>query len=96
MIGYLLRNPDNRRRFHLMLLGIPLVGRLERGLNTGRFARTFSILTASGVPVLEAMRISSQVMSNLPMRGAVDEAAARVREGANIASALRKAVIFHR
>jgi general secretion pathway protein F len=93
-IGYLLRNPGNRRRFHLLLLGIPLVGRLERGLNTGRFARTFSILTASGVPVLEAMRISAQVMSNLPMRGAVDEAAARVREGASIASALERSGYF--
>jgi len=93
-VSYLLRNPGNRRRFHRMLLGIPLVGRLERGLNTGRFARTFSILTASGVPVLEALRISSQVMSNLPMRGAVDEAAARVREGASIASALEKSGYF--
>jgi general secretion pathway protein F len=73
-----------------MLLTLPLVGRLEQGVNTGRFARTFSILTASGVEVLEAMRISAQVISNIPMREAVDEAAARVREGAGIAAALEK------
>ena len=91
---YLLRNPGNRRRFHLVLLRIPLAGRLERGLNTGRFARTFSILTASGVPVLESMRISAQVMSNIPMRNAVDEAAARVREGSSIAAALEKSGYF--
>jgi len=60
IVSYLLRNIDNRRRFHRMLLAIPLVGRLDRGLNTGRFARTFSILTASGVSVLEALRISAQ------------------------------------
>jgi general secretion pathway protein F len=91
---YLLRNEQNRYRFHQLLLGIPLVSRLERGLNTGRFARTFSILTASGVPVLESMRISAQVMSNLPMRKAVDEATARVREGAGIAAALEKSGYF--
>lgn len=91
---YLLRNPGNRRRFHQFLLHIPLAGRLERGLNTGRFARTFSILTASGVPVLESMRISAQVMSNIPMRSAVDEAAARVREGSGIAAALEKSGYF--
>ena len=91
---YLLRNPGNRRRFHQVLLRIPLAGRLERGLNTGRFARTFSILTASGVPVLESMRISAQVMSNIPMRNAVDEAAARVREGSSIAAALEKSGYF--
>jgi general secretion pathway protein F len=93
-VSYLLRIEENRRRFHHLLLAIPLIGRLERGLNTGRFARTFSILTASGVAVLEALRISSQVMSNLPMRGAVDEAAARVREGASIATALEKSGYF--
>jgi general secretion pathway protein F len=67
---------------------------LERGLNTGRFARTFSILTASGVPVLESMRISAQVMSNLPMREAVTEATARVREGAGISAALERSGYF--
>jgi len=92
--NYLLRNEDVRRRFHRFLLSIPLVSRLERGMNTGRFARTFSILAASGVPVLEAMRISAQVMSNIPMREAVGEATARVREGAGIAAALEKSGYF--
>jgi general secretion pathway protein F len=91
---WLLRNDDNRRRFHRMQLSLPLVGRLVRGMNTGRFARTFSILTASGVSVLEALRISSQVVSNLPMRDAVDEATARVREGASIAAALEHSGYF--
>ena len=91
---YLLRNEDNRRRYHRMKLKLPLIGRLEQGLNTGRFARTFSILTASGVSVLEAMRISASVMSNIPMREAVGEAAARVREGAGIATALEKSGFF--
>jgi general secretion pathway protein F len=92
--NYLLRNRHTRYRFHQLLLNIPLVSRLERGLNTGRFARTFSILTASGVPVLESLRISAQVMSNLPMREAVDVATARVREGGGIAAALEKSGYF--
>ena len=92
--NYLLRNPALRRRFHRFRLRVPLVSKLERGLNTGRFARTFSILTASGVPVIEALRISAQVMSNVPMREAVGEAAARVREGAGIAAALERSGYF--
>jgi len=92
--SYLLRNTAVRRRFHKILLAIPLVSRLERGLNTGRFARTFSILTASGVPVLESLRISAQVISNLPMKEAVTEATARVREGAGIAAALERSGYF--
>ncbi len=94
LISWLLRFEENRRRFHRTLLRLPLLGRLVRGLNTGRFARTFSILTASGVSVLEALRISAQVISNLPMRDAVNEAAARVREGAGIAVSLERSGCF--
>jgi len=82
--NYLLKREGPRRRFHIFLLKVPLVSRLVRGLNTARFARTFSILTASGVPILEGLRISDQVMSNLPMREAVAEAAHRVREGTSL------------
>jgi general secretion pathway protein F len=91
---YWLRNPDNRRRFHRFLLRIPVVGRLLRGFNSARFTRTFSILTASAVPVLEAMRIAGEVVTNLPMRDAVTAAAARVREGAPIGRSLQTSRLF--
>jgi len=91
---YWLKNPDNRRRFHRLLLRLPLFGRLVRGFNTARFTRTFSILTASAVPVLEAMRIAGEVVTNLPMRDAVGAAAARVREGAPIGRSLATSKLF--
>jgi general secretion pathway protein F len=89
-----LRNPDARRRWHRVQLRMPLVGKLSRGFNTARFTRTFSILAASSVPVLEAMRISSEVVTNLPMRDAVTDAAARVREGAPIGRSLSLSKLF--
>ena len=89
-----LRNPDARRRFHHVQLRLPLVGKLARGFNTARFTRTFSILSASAVPVLEAMRIAGEVVTNLPMRDAVTEAAARVREGAAIGRSLAASRLF--
>jgi general secretion pathway protein F len=89
-----LKNVDNRRRFHRFQLRLPLFGKLVRGFNTARFTRTFSILTASAVPVLEAMRIAGEVVTNLPMRDAVSEAASRVREGAPIGRSLAKSKLF--
>lgn len=89
-----LRDPDARRRFHRVLLSIPVIGRLVRGFNTARFTRTFSILMGSSVPVLEAMRIAGEVVSNLPMRDAVGTAAARVREGAPIGRSLAQSKLF--
>ena len=76
------------------LLRMPLAGKLIRGLNTARFSRTFSILTASAVPVLEALRISAEVVNNLPMSNAVEEAALRVREGAPIGKSLAARKLF--
>ncbi len=89
-----LRDPAARRRFHRLQLTLPLVGRLVRGFNTARFTRTFSILSASAVPVLEALRISGEVVTNLPMRDAVTDAAARVREGAAIGRSLAASRMF--
>jgi len=91
---YLLRSPAQRRRFHELLHRMPLVSRMMRGLNTARFARTLSILAASGVPVLEGLRISAQVLSSLPMRDAVEEATGRIREGSAIAGALERSGYF--
>jgi general secretion pathway protein F len=89
-----LRIESNRRRWHAFLLRLPLVGKVVRGSNTARFARTLSTLTASTVPVLEALRISSEVVTNLPMKGAVEEAAVRVREGAPIGRSLGSSRVF--
>jgi general secretion pathway protein F len=89
-----LKSRETRRRVHQGLLNLPLVGRILRGINTARFTRTLSILTASAVPVLDALRISSEVVTNLPMRDAVTEAAARVREGAPIGRSLSSSRLF--
>src|ERR1700678_661229 len=89
-----LKAPEARLRFGRFLLRVPLAGKLIRGLNTARFARTFSILTASAVPVLDALRISADVVVNMPMKRAVEDAALRVREGAPIGKSLAVRKLF--
>lgn len=94
LLRWVLRLPGPRLRFHRVQLTLPLVSRLVRGANTARFARTLSILAASGVEVLNALRISAQVLTNLPMRQAVEVAAKRVREGASLHGSLRDSGYF--
>jgi general secretion pathway protein F len=88
------RAPAARRKVDAFVLRLPLAGKLMRGFNTARFTRTLSILTASAVPVLDALRISGEVVTNLPMRDAVTEATARVREGAPIGRSLASSKLF--
>ena len=84
----LLRQAAYRRRWDQGLLKLPVVGKIVRGFNTARFTRTFSILSGSGVPVLEALRISGEVITNVPMRESVETAAERIREGGAIGKSL--------
>ena len=84
----LYKQPASKEKIHELFLKLPLVGRLTRGANTARFTRTLSILVASGVALLEALKISGQVVENLPMRHAILDAGARVREGSNLAKSL--------
>jgi general secretion pathway protein F len=90
----LLRQPEFRHRFDSFKLKLPITGELTSGLNTARFARTLSILAASGVPILEALKIASQVVRNVPMSEAIQAATARVREGASISGSLEKSGLF--
>lgn len=89
-----LRVEEIRRRWHAIVLRMPLFGRVATGVNTARFTRTLSISTSSGVPVLEALRISASVVANLPMRDAIDAASVKVREGAAIGRSLSQSKLF--
>lgn len=86
--------PANKYQFHLSLLRLPVIGKLVRGLNTARFSRTLSILSSSGVPVLDALQLAAPVVTNLPMREAVIDAAEKVREGSSIHAALDRSKLF--
>lgn len=90
----LLTKPAFVMKYHFFLLRLPLIQRLVRGLNAALFTRTFSILTGSGVAVLEAMKISAKVVANLPMRAAILAATDRVREGSGIKKSLEISKLF--
>lgn len=90
----LLKKEGPKRQFHRFLLKVPIISTVTRGLNTARFTQTLSILSGSSVPILEALRIASQVIVNIPMREAVEEASLRIREGAMISKSLAASKLF--
>ena len=83
-----MKKPEFRYRVHRNLLRWPLMGKIVRGIESARVIGTLAILTKSGVPLVDALRISSQVAGNLPIREAVSEAATRLREGSSLFTAL--------
>lgn len=91
---FALRVEQARYRWHEFVLRLPLAGNLIRAANTARCTRTLALLTASAVPLLDALNIGAQVMPNLPMRAAVKRAALKVREGGGFSRALGESGYF--
>lgn len=83
-----------RFQLHLRLLRLPVVGKLIRGSNTARMASTLAILAGSGVSLLTALNAACGVVSNLPMRHALKDAALKVREGVTLNRALAASGLF--
>ena len=89
-IRQLLTIESIRRSYDRRLLHVPLVAKMSRGFNTAQFASTLSILNSSGVPLVDAMRISGQVLSNSWLREKVTEATVKVSEGTSLKVALEQ------
>ncbi|KTC74888.1 type II secretory pathway protein LspF [Legionella birminghamensis] len=85
-----LRNIKIKTAWHRLLLRLPIIAYLSRSVNVARYIHTFGILFAAGVSVLETMRVSASLVTNLVMRQAFDVAATRVREGMSISHALKE------
>ncbi len=76
------------------MLRMPLFGKLSRGINSARFASTLSILSQSGVPLVEGLHIAAAVSSNWLIRDAIVLAAEKVTEGGALASQLERSGYF--
>jgi general secretion pathway protein F len=94
LMNRVLMQPAMKLRYHRFVLTMPLIGKVSRGLNTARFARTLSILTSSAVPLLESMKISSDVLENLHIKAAISEASINVKEGSSLRASLENTKMF--
>jgi len=91
---YALRKPKFKYRYHQFLLTAPGIKNFTKSTNTARYISTLAILTSSGVPLVEAMRIASQVVENLPIQAGVKEATTKVSEGGSLSRALTSTGYF--
>jgi general secretion pathway protein F len=87
-VRWLLAQPNIRLAWDRRKLSIPLVKRIARANTAAVYANTLSILTSSGVPVVEAMNIASEVVSNTWLRRRLADATQRVSEGSSMRAAL--------
>lgn len=89
-----LKTPTGHYTFDGLILKLPLFGKLSRGINASRCASTLSILTQSGVPLVDALKIGAAVSSNWVIRDSIYVAAEKVTEGGNLATQLERSGYF--
>jgi len=88
---FIWRSPGPRLRLDRILLNIPVLGPLVRARQTASFTRTLAILTNSSVPLVEALKVASRVVTNRLVSQDIVQAAAQVREGQSLSSAFEQA-----
>lgn len=95
-IGFkrLLRHEGRLRRWHQLKLKMPVLGNLILQIDSARFAATLSLLSSSGVPLLQALRIAGQVMTNKIMQESCEQVAEAVQGGSSLHRALENAGCF--
>ncbi len=94
VVKQLLKRESFRFEWDKRMLTLPLIGKVIKGQNTSRYARTLSILSSSAVPLLEGMQISGRILENTYMSSELEDAAGKVREGAALKTALEQTKLF--
>jgi len=89
-----LREPKRKKKWHKIVLKMPLFGGFVLQSETARYANTLGLLVTSGVPLVESLKIATQVLSNIVMRDASHEVAMSVQEGSSLNKALDQVDVF--
>lgn len=89
-----IKTPKGKTQFHYLVLKTPAVRTIITKVAVARFARTFSALMGAGVPVLEALGVTSRALGNVIYEQALNEAAKEVKNGATLSSIIEKNPLF--
>jgi general secretion pathway protein F len=88
------KNGSGKPVWHRFVLKLPVLGQLVRTINVGRFSRTLGTMLQSGVPMLRALDTAKQIVGNVLIRQAIEDAKKAVTEGESLANTLRKSGQF--
>ena len=96
IIGQFILRTDPRARLHLdgIKLRLPVVGPIIKKIILSRFANTFAMLYASGIPILESIRTTQDIVGNRVVKQALQRVEHSIREGRNVAGAFHDVGLF--
>jgi type IV pilus assembly protein PilC len=88
------RQPGQRRRLDRLILKLPMIGSIAQKFSTSQGARTLATLLGGGIPLVNALEVTSRSLSNQHMAAEITTAAQQVREGRSLAATLQDSGAF--
>ena len=88
------RSPEGRLKWDQLRLHTPVLGRVQRAIAVGRFARTLGALTKGGITILEALNVVRDTLGNEALAREIDAVAEKVRAGEPLAQPLKQSGLF--
>lgn len=89
-----IESPNGKRLYDTVTLKLPIIGNLITMINVSRFCSTLATLLNSGVPILMAMNIVKNLISNVHMQKAIELSRTNVSEGSSLAGPLAESKLF--
>lgn len=94
LFKYYTNTPSGKFKWHQLLLRIPVFGMLNKKVTVSRFARTLGTLLSSGVPVMQALEVTSKASGNKVVEKAIEAVRESIREGESISAPMEESGIF--
>jgi type IV pilus assembly protein PilC len=88
------KQPGQRRRLDRLILKLPMIGPIAQKFSTSQGARTLATLLGGGIPLVNALEVTSRSLSNQFMAAELMKAAQQVREGRSLAAAMQDSGVF--
>ncbi len=94
LVRYYINTPQGRYKFDQLMLRMPVFGMLNKKVTVSRFSRTLGTLLSSGVPVMQALDVTSKAAGNKVVEKAIEAVRESIREGESISVPMEKSGIF--
>jgi len=88
------KQPGQRRRLDRLILKLPMLGPIAQKFSTSQGARTLATLLGGGIPLVNALEVTSRSLSNQFMANELTIAAQQVREGRSLAGSMQDSGVF--
>ncbi|MCK4745099.1 type II secretion system F family protein [Candidatus Parcubacteria bacterium] len=85
-----IRTKKGKLYFHIVLLRLPILNKIIKKINLSRFCRTLHSMLMTDIPIMDSLKITSNVLGNVIYKQIIIEASEKVVKGINIADTLKK------